>query len=29
MEWSKAVTGDLIAGSSAYPQLAISGNHAR
>lgn len=29
MEWSKAVTGDLIAGSGNYPQLAISGNKAR
>ncbi len=29
MEWNKAVTGDLIAGSSAYPQLAINGNKAR
>jgi uncharacterized secreted repeat protein (TIGR03808 family) len=29
MEWTKAVTGDLIAGTSAYPQLAISGNKAR
>jgi uncharacterized secreted repeat protein (TIGR03808 family) len=28
MEWSKAVTGDLIAGSSNYPQLTINGNRA-
>jgi len=29
MEWTKAVTGDLISGSSPYPQLAITGNRAR
>jgi uncharacterized secreted repeat protein (TIGR03808 family) len=29
MEWSKAVTGDLIAGSSQYSQLVINGNKAR
>jgi uncharacterized secreted repeat protein (TIGR03808 family) len=30
MEWSKAVTGDLIGGSSSgYPQLMINGNKAR
>jgi uncharacterized secreted repeat protein (TIGR03808 family) len=28
MEWTKAVTGDLIAGSSNYPQLTINGNRA-
>ncbi len=29
VEWTKAVTGDLIAGTSTYPQLTISGNKAR
>jgi uncharacterized secreted repeat protein (TIGR03808 family) len=29
MEWTKAVTGDLIAGSSQYPQLVINGNKSR
>jgi len=29
MEWNKAVTGDLVSGSSQYPQLTINGNKAR
>jgi uncharacterized secreted repeat protein (TIGR03808 family) len=29
VEWNKAVTGDLIAGSSQYPLLTINGNKAR
>ncbi len=29
MEWDKAVTGDLVSGSSRYPQLTINGNKAR
>jgi uncharacterized secreted repeat protein (TIGR03808 family) len=29
VEWSKAVSGDLIADSSRYPQLAINGNKVR
>lgn len=29
MEWTKAVTGELVSGSGNYPQLAISGNKVR